>query len=230
MILLKEPPAMARPRTDGSRYQRRNHLINPAFQWKYTLTIGIGVFLVATIMALVLFGSLHQQAQARAVTPATSYAWQNATTVIIFAVALSALMVTGLGYWSLILTHRISGPLFVLQRLFNDLSKGIFPKRRPLRNKDEFKEIHDGFWTVVDSLRDRRRSELAILTEALNTARSAATSDDEARKCALGMIAAQIEPLCNEIAASLGEPAPAEQTAGTPAQTQDVFAMADCNV
>ena len=220
---------MARRKTDSSHYRRRNYIINPAFQWKYTLTIGIGMFLIASLMGIVMFGTLHQQARARVMFPATSEVGQNASTLIIFAVGLSAVMVAALGCWSIVMTHRISGPLFVLQSLFTDLGKGLFPKRRPLRKKDEFKELHDSFWTAVDSLRAKRGSELAMLTEALNTARSAATGDDEARKCALGLIAAQIEPLCNEIAGALDQPAPAEPTTDSRAEAQDVFAMADCN-
>jgi methyl-accepting chemotaxis protein len=186
------------------RNRRRKYFINPAFQWKYTLAIATGVFLSASFMGVVLFGILHQQARLKVLYPGTTNVWENAYFIFIFALAFSMVVVTGLGAWGVVVTHRISGPLFVLQRQFARLAEGCFPRRRPLRKKDEFKELYESFWQAVDSLKANKQAELAKLTEILNIARSAAGDGNGAPDNALETVAAQIEELRAQAAEALG--------------------------
>lgn len=225
---------MAKHTRNGPRlWRRRNYLINSAFQWKYTLVIATGVFLAASMMGIALFGSLHQQARARVLHPESIDAWQSARVVVHFAVAFSAVMVVALGCWGIVVTHRISGPLYVLGRHLTQLGEGQFPKRRPLRKKDEFKELHNTFWCTVDSLRARKRIELATLTGILNIASSAVKGDSQRRISALESIAMQVEAMRNEAAEALGDPAdrpsqapPTESAESAP----DALALAEANV
>lgn len=224
---------MIKRRTNGSRARRRNYLINPAFQWKYTLAIGTGVFVVATLMGVALFGSLHHQARAKYLFPSTSDPWQNARTIVFFAVTFSTVMVATFGCWIILVTHRISGPMFVLEHHLSRLSQGRFPKRRPLRAKDEFKEIHEAFWRAVDFLKAARQAELDTLTEVLDTAKSATKRGSEAQCDALRSITTRIEPLRNEIAEALDQAAdsrPARPRTGKTSRKAEAFAMAGSNV
>ena len=208
---------MAKPTTTGTRSKaRRNYFINPGFQWKYTLAIATGVFLAASLMGIALFGSLHQQARARLIYPEATSVGHYAQTIIFFAVAFSSIVVVGLGCWSIIITHRISGPLFVLKKHFTRLADGRFPRRRPLRKKDEFKDLYEAFWVAVDSLKAEKRAQLATLTEVLNMAQSAAAAQGQDHRDALERIAVQIDVLCNEIAGSLGEPVDSASDVPTP--------------
>lgn len=49
-------------------------------------------------------------------------------------------------------THRISGPVFVMMRYLKEIQNGNFPKTRPLRKKDELKELYTEMQKAVDYL------------------------------------------------------------------------------
>ena len=220
---------MIKRKRNGSRARRRNYLINPAFQWKYTLAIGTSVFLVASLMGIGLFGSLHQQARMKYLFPAGSDGWNNAQTIIVFAVAFSTVMAATFGCWIILVTHRISGPMYVLKHHLTKLSQGRFPKRRPLRTKDEFKEVHEAFWTAVHSLKTEKEAEFEALTEVLDTARSATKRGTEAQKDAFESITNQIEALRGEIAEALDRPVdsrPATPRTGQRSPEQQALVMA----
>ena len=188
-----------------TRGRRRNYLINPAFQWKYTIWVVLGVFLTSSLLSVVLFGVLHQQARARLVNPASSPPWENALTIVFSAAAFATVMAAALGFWGFIITHRISGPIFVMQRYLAELAAGRFPSARPLRKKDEFKEFFGEFWRAIDALKTAKQADLAALTEALNMAGSAADGDGDSRRRALEALTARLETLRKEAAEALGE-------------------------
>ena len=189
----------------GLRRRRRTYLINPAFQWKYTGFVVVGVFIFSAFLSYVLFGVLHQQARARAIQPSVINPWENTATILLASVAFSAALGAALGLWTIIFTHRICGPLFVIQRCFADLNAGRFPRRRALRKRDEFKGLYAAFWDAVDVLQRTKRSELKQMSEALQIARSAAEDDDRTLREALASLASRLEPMCVEAARSLGE-------------------------
>lgn len=53
-------------------------------------------------------------------------------------------------------SHRISGPVFLLNRYISELKKGKFPDVRPLRTRDDFKELFENFREMVEYLKKRR--------------------------------------------------------------------------
>ncbi len=55
-------------------------------------------------------------------------------------------------------SHRISGPVFLLNRYISELKKGKFPEIRPLRTRDDFKDLFDNFREMVDYFKKKRRT------------------------------------------------------------------------
>lgn len=53
------------------------------------------------------------------------------------------------------ITHRISGPIYVMSNYIKDIINGDFPETRPLREKDELKKFYSLFVDMVESLRER---------------------------------------------------------------------------
>ncbi|MGB2988170.1 MAG: hypothetical protein WBE26_20060 [Phycisphaerae bacterium] len=184
--------------------RRRKYVINPAFQWKYIVTSALVIFLISSLMSLVLYGLLHRQARLRFMSPET-YTAEVTLVILLFAVGFATVTAVGVGLWCVIVTHRICGPLFVLERHLLELTRGRFPKLRPLRRKDEFKELYRVFSKAVDSLKTRKQTDLAALTDSLETAKSAIGSDDETRQNALESLVRQIESLRRAAAEALGD-------------------------
>ena len=66
-------------------------------------------------------------------------------TIIIQAIVLYIMIIR--------ITHRISGPIYVISNYFREIIEGKVPELRPLRDKDELKEFYDLFVIFVDSLK-----------------------------------------------------------------------------
>lgn len=187
----------------GRSNRRRQYLINPGFQWKYALTLALAVFLISAVISSVLYLLLHHQARLRLMHP-EAYTAQVTLVIILFGAAFSMLTAGALAVWCVFVTHRICGPLFVLDRHLNKLADGRFPEMRELRRKDEFKDLYATFGRAVESLKADKRVELATLTRVLTIVESAKNADDTARKDALSSVATHIDTLRDVAAKALG--------------------------
>ena len=202
--------------TDARGNRRRNYVINPAFQWKYAIIVGLAVFLLSTIMSSVLYGVLHSQARLRALQPDTYVA--EITMVLIFAgLSFAALTAAGVAVWSFVITHRICGPLSVIAIYLKQLASGSIPKTRALRKKDEFKDFYAIFNDTLDSLKDAKRDELASLDELRSQTLCVAGADEPQRQHLMNDLLSRIDGLRSSASTFLGEK-PDSTTAG---QEQD---------
>ncbi|HOW82748.1 MAG TPA: hypothetical protein PK573_09320 [Spirochaetota bacterium] len=72
-------------------------------------------------------------------------------TLLVFIVAQAVIL-----YMLIIkMTHRISGPLFVMTNYMKEVINGKYPSPRPLRKKDELKDFYDVFGQMVQKIRQR---------------------------------------------------------------------------
>lgn len=194
-------------RTDSKQKRtsnrRKQYIVDPAFQWRYAITIALTVFLITSVMSSVLYGLLHHQARMRFVYPQT-YTAEVGMVVLFAALAFSAITAGGVGLWSVIATQRICGPLYVLEKHLAELASGRIPTLRPLRRKDEFKGLYRAFSRAVDGLKNQRQTELNLLTEALGRVQTAVEGDHEGQTRALELLAVQMDKIRDELAESLG--------------------------
>lgn len=202
--------------TGGKPGRRRLFFINPAFQWKYTLTIALTVFCTTSVISTILYTVLHEQARLRVMQP-HSYVANVTSVVLISAIALSAVTAGALGFWCIVATHRICGPIFVLQRYMSQLAAGQIPTFRPLRKKDEFKELYAVCGRAVESLKVARRTELMLIGQARVALNQAGSGHDSERRDALDMVATQLDILQQAAENALGkepEPDPVRSASG----------------
>ncbi len=201
MRKLKEQNSQART---ARRNRRHKYVVDPAFQWRFAATISATVFLVSCIMGSVLYGVLHQQARLRLMHPET-YSAQVTTVVLFASVIFAALTAGGVAVWCIGATHRICGPLLVIEQGFREMMKGGFPKLRPLRRNDEFNEFYSVFMQMVDSVKARRQKDLDALDDALETARAALDEIGGSSKDVLKSVAQKIQSLRDAAAEAVGD-------------------------
>ncbi len=67
----------------------------------------------------------------------------NSHMVLYFIVIITILQAVVIFTFSIINTHRISGPLYVMTRYLRDIRNGRKPRIRSLREKDRLKNFHD---------------------------------------------------------------------------------------
>jgi nitrogen fixation/metabolism regulation signal transduction histidine kinase len=78
---------------------------------------------------------------------------------ILLGLLVLCVLVQGLILYMLVIriTHRISGPVYVMSNYFRDIIDGKLPDPRPLREKDELKDFYELFKELVYSLRHREK-------------------------------------------------------------------------
>ncbi len=193
------------PANSGSQRKprrRKRYVINAAFQWRYAVTITLTVFMATATMSSILYTVLHQQARLRAVNPETFTA-SVAGVVLLAALAFALVTGVGVGLWSILVTHRICGPLALMEQVFEELAAGRFPTMRPLRRRDEFKEMYGTLSRAVECMRRTRERELALLAQAGQLME--AVGDNPTASTDFSAAAAQFEELRTEVAAALNE-------------------------
>jgi methyl-accepting chemotaxis protein len=158
---------------------------------------------VSSIIATILYSVLHHQARMRLIDP-ENYTAEVTQVILLFAVGFSALTAGGVALWSLVVTHRICGPLYVLDRYLTQLAGGRLPFVRPLRRKDEFKQLMANFSQAIGSVRQNKQMELAVLDEVARLANDS-VNDPAGRQQALQSIAAKVETLARQTRTFLGE-------------------------
>ena len=188
--------------TPQSQNRRRNYLINPSFQWKQAGTIAAIVFLTSAIVGFATFGVLHQQARLRMSDP-IGYQADLGSVMLLFSIGSSAITAGGIGLWSILMTHRICGPAFVIDRAMQEVRAGRFPILRGLRKKDELQALYASVSEAVDALRTRARRDLASVAQALDTVRNTQTTCDTDRQTSLQLLASQLEELHRNLTESL---------------------------
>ena len=207
MTMSHNPPHdTARNDNNGSN-RRRKYVIDPGFQWKYAALIAAVVFLISGLMSSLLYGMLHQQARLRAMSPST-YSAEVTLVLVGFGVAYAVVTAAGVGAWSLIMTHRICGPLFVLERFIRELGQGRIPNIRPLRKKDEFKALYATFTDTVEVLKAHKLADLATLTKVVERANAAADADETACREALRSLTSDVNAMRKALAEAVGAELP----------------------
>jgi methyl-accepting chemotaxis protein len=196
---------MNAPHEDAVRpRRRRKYLIDPGFQWKQAGAISLAVFLLSTSVSAVLYGVLHQQARQLAANPA-SYRPATALVMVCFGIGFAALTSGGVGLWSIHMTHRICGPMFVIKRYLVQIAAGHLPVLRPLRRRDEFKDVYDALDKAIQSLRERKTRELSQVSEALEAANRAMDGEGVSAQDGLEAVVSRLEWLRSRAEETLAE-------------------------
>src|SRR6185369_13098221 len=91
----------------------------------------------------------------------------------VFYIALLFLVfeVFAISVLALIITHRVCGPVVVIQRHLATMLKGEYPPARPLRQGDEFQAAFNAFTAVLEALRKRDAAEVEKLNQVIAAAK-----------------------------------------------------------
>lgn len=149
------------------------------FQFKYTGIIMLVAAVVSTALGALLLDAYRQMNAMIEINEAIGERLDHdsATQVFYLVIAFLAAEVVFLGALGLVITNRVCGPIFVIQRHLESLASGVYPRLRPLRAGDEFKSAFDAVSELVNALqaRDARElEELRALQEQLRASESGA--------------------------------------------------------
>lgn len=175
-------PAVNEPANDPGMERRRRRLVpivDARFQWKYTLLIAaLGVGVTAIMGGFLYRAHVTNTRVLELSEELRLQVARNDQLFLLYLVLLVVGMAFVLSIWGIIVTHRISGPLYLVARYLGILGGGQYPDMRPLRKRDELQEFFTTFEEAVNQLKARDQSNLAALEAALTAA--TATSDKAA--------------------------------------------------
>jgi hypothetical protein len=154
----------------GRRRRRVIPIIDSRFQWKYTLLItalGVGV---TAVMGGLLYKAHQDNTRLLKLDPGLLEQVTRGDQIFLLYLIITVIaMAVVLSVWGLIVTHRISGPLYLVARYLDVLADGQYPDVRPLRKRDELQEFFAAFEEAVNALRNRDAEALRELEAALAT-------------------------------------------------------------
>jgi hypothetical protein len=173
------------------------------------LTAAAAVLALCFILGTLQYGVLHQQARMRVVNP-ENYQTSVRLVIVLFGLGFGLVSAVALTAWWVCVSHRVAGPLLVLERYFRELGSGRFPRVRSLRRKDEFKYLHETFAGTVESLKAFDRAQLTQLNHSAHMLESLAETAPANMTADLAMIESSLDSLRTELINRLGPEAERE--------------------
>jgi methyl-accepting chemotaxis protein len=164
---------------DRPRYKRslRNLLLDRRFQLKYTLAIVLAGGVLFGAMEALFYDEVRQNSELAIMTPDAAFAAEMQAQllaedrkVLLILVGFWLALVATLFVVGILATHRIVGPLYVMDRYIRRIKDGRAVHARPLRRGDEFQNLYNHINEMAESLRADRLAEVEALQRVLDRA------------------------------------------------------------
>lgn len=195
------PPDAPAPSGDTSAEHRkpkryiRNYLLDTGLQLKlasYLLAFAVALSLGLGWHLWTAYRETSEVVALAAPEVASALASEDKWRIVQVSMILVLVLACLLGA-SVVITHRIAGPAFVIRRTCTNVAEGNLSRPRPLRNHDLLVELADAAAVMVDALRDREAQDREALLRG-----AAALRDPDASPDARAAAAAELERLASE--------------------------------
>src|SRR5260370_10710988 len=133
-------------------------LVDPALTFKYSIIIALlGAIISVTFCSLLYFQSYETQRDVVELCgiDAVGHFASRGAAITRYMVTATALVSLFLVVFGIIVTHRVAGPLFVMNGYLKTLGEGQIPTTRPLRKKDELQDFYSSLLAVIEFVRRR---------------------------------------------------------------------------
>ncbi len=176
----------AEPTGEQRKFKRhvRNYLLDTGLQLKlasYLLAFAVMLSLGLGYHLWTAYRETSEVVALAAPEVAGALAVEDRWRIVQVSVILALVLVCLLGA-SVVITHRIAGPAFVIRRTCTQVGEGNLARPRPLRNHDLLVDLADAVAAMVDALRDREAVDRDAMARAAAVLRDpGATPEDCAR-------------------------------------------------
>jgi signal transduction histidine kinase len=148
------------------KYNRRQYLINPGFQLKFSFLITLAMFTFNMAFPLFMITMIDAAMGHRLIikNPVAVEALQEARSeFILYMVLLEVLFILMTFVLALFHSHKIAGPLYKLRISMAALKQGVLDRHISFRSKDNFPELAEEFNEMSDAIFARRRKDLEAI-------------------------------------------------------------------
>jgi hypothetical protein len=145
---------------------RRTYLVDRTFQLKYTVLMMLVGGGLALLFGYWMYEAHLQTTQILDIDARLKSAAGQADRYLLYSfIGIAFLMTCALGLLGVLMTHRVSGPIYVMSHYLAALAAGRYPRIRALRKRDELKTFFELFQKAVDSMKDREAQDAAMLED-----------------------------------------------------------------
>lgn len=159
---------------------RKKFLIEPQFQISYSLKLSLIAFLGTVFSSLIIYAvimSIQSDLKSceqfipflnECLNKESFYKAQIVTPLLVFVITFCSFTFL----WGILITHKVAGPVFVLKKHFKSFFKGEDPQIRPLRQKDQLKDVYEEFKNFFKKIKENENnyeSKLIKIKETLET-------------------------------------------------------------
>jgi ABC-type multidrug transport system fused ATPase/permease subunit len=171
--------AQAPPAKAGGRHQRRlrNYLLNSHLQLKFTfIMVAISAVLTGSLGSFIMYKQKEASrlVAVRAMDPTDELAQElvsqfarNDQVMMALLIAFGVVLCLVLSAYSIVLTHKVAGPLFKVTLYLDKMRDGKLGQVYALRKGDELVEFFEHFKNAHDALRSRTKEDIALLERAI---------------------------------------------------------------
>lgn len=163
-----------------SKHQRKlsNFLIDRPYQLRYTLSLILICGVLCGIMGSYWYQEMLTAEQVVEVGVISTMREGDARRVhdelvsdrhtrLAIMAAGGAMLCLVVGVFSLVLTHGVAGPLYVIKRSMAQIREGQFPHLRPLRKGDSLTDFYAVFHSMTDALKEQAALDLKQIDAAI---------------------------------------------------------------
>ena len=178
----------------------RNYLLDTGMQLKlasYLLAFAVALSLGLGWHLWTAYRETSEVVSLAAPEVASALASEDRWRIVQVSIILALVLLCLLGA-SVVITHRIAGPAFVIRRTCSNVAEGNLSRPRPLRTRDLLVDLGDAVATMVDALRDRESVDRDAMLRAAAILRDPGATPD-----ACAAAAAELERLAAEKEARL---------------------------
>ena len=180
-----------RPAGGAPKRKLRNYLLDKRFQLKYTgMVVGV-TLVVASILGALAYRESQGQTEAmqvqlamqpdldpQAVASLEAFGKERDRQILAGIVGGIAALVIALAMTGIVVTHKMVGPAYKIRLLLAKVAAGHLRVDGGLRKGDELQDVFNAFNDMVNTLRSRQASEIALLDDALVKAEKAGTPSE----------------------------------------------------
>jgi methyl-accepting chemotaxis protein len=131
---------------------RKHYIVRPALQIKYLATVVCVIALTAVATYFAFWSSLVRSAGLEQLSAGDMKAFEHAYQINFIWVVM--VLVAAFGIMSVLVFHRLVGPIFVMQRAMRNLSRGDLSQDVSLRKNDELKDTAGELQNMIEHIRD----------------------------------------------------------------------------
>ena len=134
------------------RVIRKNYIVRPALQIKYLATVIAVIALTAAATYFAFWSSLVHSAGLEQLSAGDMRALERAYQINFIWVVL--VLVAAFGIMSVLVFHRLVGPIYVLERAIKNIARGDLSQDVSLRKRDELKDTAGELQNMIENIRD----------------------------------------------------------------------------